>query len=174
MGVVRLGKSLVNDILPRLVLANRPVEGAPVWESAEVAVVDGHIGLQFPGEMRVVVRCLFGVVAVHGVELQAEVAAPLNCRVEQLALADRPQDQLVAVVAEHFQGINGERDFPKMGFGCADEDFAGNHNRLHFPAIPAGIDLGLFETRNIDLVALFKRFADGAFPGGPAFGYVPL
>ena len=119
-----LGEEVVNDIVPGVALLDHPIDGAPVGKASEVAVVDEHIGLELAGEMGVVIGGLLGVVAVDGIELQATLAAPLDGFVQELALTDGPQDQEVAVLAEHLQGVDGEGDLLADGGVVMGDDGA--------------------------------------------------
>ena len=119
-----LGEEVVDDIVPGVALLDHPIDGAPVGQASEVAVVDEQIGLGFAGEMGVVIGGLLGVVAVDGVELQAALAAPLDGVVQELALPDGPQDEEVAVLAQHLQGVDGEGELLADGGVLMGDDGA--------------------------------------------------
>jgi len=105
-----LGEEVVNDIVPGVALLDHPIDGAPVGQATEVAVVDEHIDLELAGELGVVIGGLLGIIAIDGIELQATLAAPLDGFVQERPLTDGPQDQEVAVLAEQLQGVDGEGD----------------------------------------------------------------
>ena len=97
--------------LPGLVGGNHLIDGTPVRQSAEVAVVNEHIRLEFSGEMVVLVFLLLRVVLVDGPELNPAGMTPVNRLLEQVAFPYTPQYQAVSVLDQHLQGIGGERDF---------------------------------------------------------------
>ena len=70
--------------------------------------VDEDVGLQFAGEMGIIVGGLFRIVAVGGVELDATLAAPRQGCFEELALAAGPEDHAMAVGNEHLEGLYRE------------------------------------------------------------------
>ena len=85
------------------------VDLAPVGKSSQVAVVDEEVGFQFARGGRCVLTFVevLGVVAVHGIELQA--AAPIHGVLQQLAFPYRPKYQGVMVGLKAFQRFHGER-----------------------------------------------------------------
>lgn len=83
------------------------VDGSPVGEAAHVAVVDVAIGVYFAWAGA---GCGHGIGGVHGMEFKAARAAPFHGFVEFAALAVGPEYEDVAVVAELFEGVDGERD----------------------------------------------------------------
>lgn len=87
------------------------VDHAPVGKPSQVAVVDEEIGFQFARGGRGVLAFVevLGVVAVHGIELQAAVAAPIHGVLQQLAFPYRPKYQGVMVGLKAFQRFHGER-----------------------------------------------------------------
>ena len=110
--VVGLAASgFVEEMVPLFPAGDHPVDGAPVGQATEVAVVDEHIGLQLAREMRVVVGGLLGVVAVGGVELHATLTAPLEGILQELALTAGPQHQTVVVLLQELQRLNGKGTF---------------------------------------------------------------
>ena len=82
--------SLIEKIVPRAVVGNHAIDGAPVGKSTEVAVVDEDIGLQLSAEMLVVPYRLLGIVLVDSVKLNTTLAAPVDSLVQQFALTHRP------------------------------------------------------------------------------------
>ena len=102
-------------VLPGLVVGDHLINGAPVGEAAEVAIVDEDVGFELAGEVLVVAGIFFGVVAVDGPELDAAVAAPLDGFVQEVALADAPEDELVVVTDQHLQCLDGEGFFFAYG-----------------------------------------------------------
>ena len=100
--------SLVDDLVPLDLVVHHAVDGAPVGEATEVAVIDEEVDLELAAEMVVVGERLLGVVAVDSIELDAPLAAPLDGFVEQLALADTPQDEFVVLGNEHAEGLDGK------------------------------------------------------------------
>ena len=99
----------VEEMTPLLAMGDHAVDGAPVGESAYIAVVDEEVGLQLAGEVGIVVGGLLGVVAIGGIELDAALTTPLEGLVKKLALATGPEDQAMAILDEHLEGLGGER-----------------------------------------------------------------
>lgn len=87
------------------------VDLAPVGKSSQVAVVDEEVGFQFARGGRGVLTFVevLGVIAVHGIELQAAAAAPIHGILQQLAFPYRPKYQGVIVGLKAFQRFHGER-----------------------------------------------------------------
>ena len=98
----------VDEVAPLFAAADHPVDGAPVGEASQVTVVDEEVGLQFTGEMGVVVGALLGIVAVGGVELDAAFAAPGEGIFQELSLAAGPEYKAVTVGNEHLECLDGE------------------------------------------------------------------
>ena len=128
------GVGLVDEVTPLFATGDHAVDGAPVGESADVTVVDEEVGLQLAGEVGIVVCGLLGVVAVGCVELYAALAAPLEGLVEKLALATGPEDEAMAILDEHLEGLGGEGtlltdlrvfilDDRSVEINCNDHDF---------------------------------------------------
>ena len=109
VGGARVG--FIEEMTPLLAMGDHAVDGAPVGESAYIAVVDEEVGLQLAGEVGIVVGGLLGVVAIGGVELDAALTTPLEGLVKKLALATGPEDQAMAILDEHLQGVDGEGAF---------------------------------------------------------------
>ena len=115
MGVVGVGQDIVDDVVPLMVVLDHPVDGAPVGEASQVAVVDEEIDLQLAGEMGVVVGGLLGVVTVDGIELEAAFTAPVDGLIQQWSFSYGPEDQAMAILSEHLQGVDGEGDLLANG-----------------------------------------------------------
>ena len=98
----------VEEVRPLFLAGDHAVDGAPVGESTEVAVIDEQIGFQLAREMGVVAGGLLGVVTVGGVELHASLPAPLEGILQELTLTASPEHQAVVVLLQEFQGLNGE------------------------------------------------------------------
>ncbi len=105
------GGCFVKEFMPGGATVNHAVDGTPVGQATDTAVVDEEIGLQLTGEVGIVIRRLFRVVTVYGIELDAALAAPVYCVVEELALATGPENQAMVIVDQHAQGVGGEREF---------------------------------------------------------------
>ena len=102
------GIGLVEEVTPFLAMGDHAVDGAPVGEATDVTVVDEEVGLQLAGEVGIVVGGLLGVVAIGGIELYTTLTAPLEGLVEKLALATGPEDDAMAILDEHLEGLGGE------------------------------------------------------------------
>ena len=72
------GIGLVDEVAPLLATADHAIDGAPVGESTDVAVVDEEVGLQLAREVGIVVGGLFRVVTIGGIELYATLTAPFE------------------------------------------------------------------------------------------------
>ena len=101
----------VEEMTPLLLAGDHPVDGAPVGQATEVAVVDEHVGLQLAREVGVVVGGLLRVVAVGSVELHAALTAPLEGILQEFALTAGPQHQTVVVLLQELQRLNGKGTF---------------------------------------------------------------
>ena len=106
--VLVTAESLVDEVMPCLAAGYHAVYGAPVGETAEIAVIYKHIDLQLATEMIVVVEGLLGIVAVDGIELNAALTTPVDSLIEQFSFANAPKDQSVMVGDEHPQGLHGK------------------------------------------------------------------
>lgn len=99
---------LVDDVIPLAVVLDHMVDGTPVGQSAQIAVVDEDIHLQFAREVRIVVPCLFGIVAIDSIELQSALPTPFDSLFQQFTLAHRPEDEPVSVLPKHLQRVYGK------------------------------------------------------------------
>ena len=108
--VLMPSSSLIEKLIPLGLVMDHAVDGAPVREATEVAVVDKDIDLQLATEVVVVGEGFLGIVAIDGIELNAALTTPIDGLVEELAFADRPQDELVMLGNEHAKGLYGEGD----------------------------------------------------------------
>ena len=106
VGGARVG--FVEEMTPLLAMGDHAVDGAPVGESAYIAVVDEEVGLQLAGEVGIVVSGLLGVVAVGSVEFYTALTTPVNGGLQELALTTGPEDEAMAVLDEHLEGLGGE------------------------------------------------------------------
>ena len=102
------GIGFVEEMTPFLAMGDHAVDGAPVGESTDVTVVDEEVGLQLAGEVGVVVSGLLGVVTVGSVEFYAALTTPVNGGLQELALMTGPEDEAMAVLDEHLEGLGGE------------------------------------------------------------------
>ena len=102
------GIGLVEEVTPFLAMGDHAVDGAPVGESTDVTVVDEEVGLQLAGEVGIVVSGLLGVVAVGSVEFYAALTTPVNGGLQEFALATGPEDEAMAILDEHLEGLGGE------------------------------------------------------------------
>ena len=96
-------------LLPGLVVGDHLVDGAPVGEATEVAVIDEDISLELAREVLIVTRIFLGIVTVDRPELHAALTTPLHCLLQQLPLTHTPESQLVAIANEHLQRLDGKR-----------------------------------------------------------------
>ena len=102
------GIGFVKEMTPLLAMGDHAVDGAPVGESTDVTVVDEEVGLQLAGEVGIVVSGLLGIVAVGSVELYATLTTPVNGGLQEFALTTGPEDEAMAILDEHLEGLGGE------------------------------------------------------------------
>ena len=72
------------------------VDGAPVGEAADGAVVDEEVGVELAGADAGFVDFLAGVVAVDGEEFKPALCAEVYGFLQELAFAGGPEDEPVA------------------------------------------------------------------------------
>ena len=82
------GEGFVDELMPLDAIMDHAVDGAPVGEASEVAVVDEEVDLELATEVVVVGEGLLGIVAIDGIELNASLPTPIDGLVEELAFAD--------------------------------------------------------------------------------------
>lgn len=104
----RLPHAFAQQLGVGLVVVQDLVDLSPVGQTGYASVVDEIVGLDLTAEVVVLVDLLLGVVAVHSPELHAALAAPVDGLLQLIALAHRPEDELVAILDEHAQGFGGE------------------------------------------------------------------
>ena len=80
----------VHQILVGETMMNHLVNGSPIGQSTQIAVVDPQVGLELSGETMVVFLLFFGIVAIHGIEFQSPAPAKLDGLVEVLPFANGP------------------------------------------------------------------------------------
>ena len=102
------GVGLVDEVTPLFATGDHAVDGAPVGESAYIAVVDEDIGLELAGEVGIVIGGLLGVVTVGCIELHTALTTPVDGVVEELTFPTGPEDEPVMVVDEHLERVDGE------------------------------------------------------------------
>ena len=136
--------SLVDDIVPAMTAGDHLIDGAPVRKAAKAAIVDEEVGLELAGEAGIIVGGLFRIVAIDGIELEVALAAPLDGIVEKLTLTTGPQNEPVAILAEHLQSIDGE------GYLLADIGIL----VLDYSAVEVNCDNHLFLDRVVFLVTV--------------------
>ena len=102
------GIGFVEEMTPLLAVRDHAVDGAPVGEATDVTVIDKEVGLQLAGEVGIVVSGLLGVVTVGSVEFYTALTTPVNGGLQELALTTGPEDEAMAVLDEHLEGLGGE------------------------------------------------------------------
>ena len=70
------------------------IDGVPVGESAEVAVVDVDVGGDLAAGGYASEGGFVGVVGVDGIELKAAFATPIHGLIEEVTFAHGPKDEL--------------------------------------------------------------------------------
>lgn len=104
----RLPHAFAQQLGVGFVVVQDLVNLSPVGQAGYASVVDEIVGFDLAAEVVVLVDLLLGVVAVHGPKLHAALAAPVDGLLQLVALAHRPEDELVAILDEHAQGLGGE------------------------------------------------------------------
>ena len=127
-----LRNQLIDYIVPSVAMLNHTIDGAPVGEATQVAIVDKNVGFEFAREMGIIIGGFFGVVAINGIELEATLATIFYSLIEQMALTNRPQNDTMTILAQHLQGIDGERNLLAylrvlMGYNCTVEIYCDQH-----------------------------------------------
>lgn len=81
---------LAHQVFIRKLLVYHFVNGSPVRQSAQVAVVDEEVCFQFARVVIVLPFFFFGVIAVDGIKIQSAFMAELYSLVQQAAFAYTP------------------------------------------------------------------------------------
>ena len=102
------GIGFVEEVTPFLAMGDHAVDGAPVGQSAHIAIVNEEVGLQLAGEVGIIISGLLRIVAIGGIELNTTLATPLKGLVQELALTAGPEDEAMAILDEHLEGLGGE------------------------------------------------------------------
>ena len=102
------GIGFVEEMTPLLAMGDHAVDGAPVGEATDVTVIDKEVGLQLAGEVGIVVSGLLGIVAVGSVEFYTALTTPVNGGLQEFALATGPEDEAMAILDEHLEGLDRE------------------------------------------------------------------
>ena len=98
------------------------VDGAPVGEAADGAVVDEEVGVELAGADAGLIDFLAGVIAVDGEELKAAALAEVYGFLEKTAFAGGPQDERMSFGLYLLEGCDGEGEFlADMGITVFDD-----------------------------------------------------
>ena len=90
---------VVDDIVPLMALFDHAIDGAPIGQATQIAVVDEHIDLQLTRKVLIALFGLLRIIAVDSIKLQPTFTTPLNSLVQQFALAHRPKNESVTILA---------------------------------------------------------------------------
>ena len=96
---------------PAPAVMNHLVDGAPVREAADGAVIDEEVGVELPGADVVLVDFLAGVVAVDGEEFQAAFFTEVYGFLQEPAFTGGPEDERVSFRLYLLEGCDGEGEF---------------------------------------------------------------
>ena len=96
---------------PAPAVMNYFVDGAPVGEAADGAVVDEEVGVELAGADAVFVDFFAWVVAVDGEEFEAAFFAEVNGFLQELAFTGGPEDERVSFRLYLFEGCYGKGEF---------------------------------------------------------------
>ena len=77
---------------------NHLVDDTPAGKSAEVAVINEYVGSEFSRLLDNLIRIIADprMIRVDGVKLDPAGGTPFDCLLEQIAFANRPEDELMA------------------------------------------------------------------------------
>lgn len=96
--------------LQRFPSTDAVIDRAPVGQTTEATVIDEEVGLELTREATS--RGIFlGEITVDGVELHSPIPAPLDGFIEELALADRPENESMPLAYEHPKSLGSEGEF---------------------------------------------------------------
>ena len=87
------------------------VDGAPVGEAADGAVVDEEVGVELAGVDGCCIDLLAGVVGVDGEEFEAALCTEVDGLLQELAFTGGPEDELMAVGLYALERCYGEGKF---------------------------------------------------------------
>ena len=93
---------------PAPTVMNHLVDGTPVREAADGAVVDEEVGVELAGADAVLVDFLAGVVAVDGEEFQAAFFTEVYGFLQEPAFTGGPEDERVSFRLYLLEGCYGE------------------------------------------------------------------
>ena len=96
---------------PAPAVMNHLVDGTPVGEAADGAVVDEEIGVELAGADAVLVDFLAGVVAVDGEEFEAAFFTEVYGFLQEPAFTGGPEDERVSFRLYLLEGCYGEGEF---------------------------------------------------------------
>ena len=94
---------------PGPAVADHFVDGAPVGEAADGAVVDEEVGVELAGVDGRCVDFFAGVVGVDGEEFEASLGAEVYGFLQEVAFTGGPEDETVAFGLDSLEGFDGER-----------------------------------------------------------------
>ncbi len=92
----RFGQRTIRHRLQRTARMDHLVDNSPIGQPAEIAIVDKDIDRELAAQR--LGRTLIGVVGIDGIELQPARTAVVDRLLQQLALAHRPKDKLMAIL----------------------------------------------------------------------------
>ena len=98
-------------LLPAPAVMNHLVDGTPVGEAADGAVVDEEVGVELAGADAGFVHFLAGVVAVDCEEFESTGFAEVDGFLKELAFTCGPEDEPVAFFLEFSECGCGEGEF---------------------------------------------------------------
>ena len=90
-------------------MADHFVDGAPVGEAANGAVVDEEVGVELAGMDGRCIDFFAGVVGVDGEEFEASLGAEVYGFLQEVAFTGGPEDETVAFGLDSLKGFDGER-----------------------------------------------------------------
>lgn len=97
---------------------NHLVDDTPVGKAAEVAVINEKVGSEFSWllDNLICVVADLRMIRIDGVKLDSAGGTPFDCLLEQIAFANRPEDELMAFGDQQFQCCCGKWNFfPDFG-----------------------------------------------------------
>lgn len=92
------------------------IDNAPVWQAADIAVVNKKIGFDFTAEITALFWCVFIKILVDSVKMYAALFTPRHGLIQQFSFTHAPENEPVSFINEFAQsdGCKGT-SFPISG-----------------------------------------------------------
>ena len=87
------------------------IDNAPVWQAADIAVVNKKIGFDFTTEITAFIWCVFIKILVDSVKMYAALFTPRHALIQQFSFTHAPENELVSFINEFAQSDGCKRHF---------------------------------------------------------------